>query len=84
MIRYFFVVVFLFFISLNIFGQAVIRGFVYEKSTGEPVMFANIQLTGTKYGATTDVNGYFNINKLPAGTYNLLSVLSDMIPLLLK
>ncbi len=70
--KYFGIVLCLFFASFNLFGQAVIRGFVYEKSSGEPVMFANVQLKGTKYGATTDVNGYFNINKLPAGTYNLM------------
>ena len=62
---------FLFLFASNVQGQGVVRGFVYEKSTGEPVMFANVVLRGTKFGGTTDVNGYFNINKLPAGSYHI-------------
>src|SRR5690606_30528611 len=33
-----------------------IKGFVYEKSTGEPVLFTSVYLKGTSYGAATDVN----------------------------
>ena len=46
-----------------------IRGFVYEKSTGEPMMFCNVYLKGTTYGASTDINGYFNITRIPDGEY---------------
>ncbi len=52
--------------------EAVIRGFVYEKETGEPVIFTNVYLYRTTYGAATDVNGYFTISKIPAGTYTLM------------
>ena len=51
---------------------ATIRGFVYEKETGEPVMFTNVYLKGTTYGASTDVNGFYTITKVPAGSYTLL------------
>jgi hypothetical protein len=54
-----------------IFSQGVIRGFVYDKEKGEPIIYANILVKNTKLGATTDVNGFFNINKLQAGTYTL-------------
>ena len=55
-----------------IFAQITsIRGFVYEKGSGEPVMFANVFLKGTPHGVATDVNGYYNISKIKAGTYNL-------------
>lgn len=50
-----------------------IRGFVYEEETGEPVIFTNVFLKGTTYGASTDVNGYFSISKIPAGNYTLQS-----------
>lgn len=50
-----------------------IRGFVYDKKTGEPAMFCTVILKGTTYGANTDVNGYFSITKLPAGKYTLLT-----------
>ncbi|MFU8843196.1 MAG: TonB-dependent receptor [Bacteroidales bacterium] len=52
--------------------DATIRGFVYEKETGEPVIFTNVYLKGTTYGAATDVNGYFAITKIPPGTYTLM------------
>jgi len=52
--------------------DATIRGFVYEKETGEPVIFTNVYLKGTTYGAATDVNGYFAITKIPPGTYTLI------------
>ncbi len=52
--------------------DGVIRGFVYEKETGEPVIFTNVYLYRTSYGAATDVNGYFTISKIPAGSYTLM------------
>jgi len=49
-----------------------IRGFVYEKSSGEPVMFCNVFLKGTTIGAPTDINGMYNISKVAAGDYTLM------------
>jgi hypothetical protein len=48
-----------------------IRGFIYDEASGEPVMFANVILHKTTYGSSTDVNGYFIINKIPEGSYTL-------------
>jgi hypothetical protein len=48
-----------------------IRGFVYDDSNGEPVIFTNVYLKGTSYGASTDVNGYYAITKVPPGNYTL-------------
>lgn len=53
-------------------GDNSIKGFVYEKSNGEPVMFANVFLKGTTHGSTTDINGYFSITRIPDGTYTLM------------
>jgi hypothetical protein len=52
--------------------QTSIRGFVYEKGSGEPVMFANVFLKGTPHGVATDINGYYNLTKLKGGTYTLM------------
>ena len=53
-------------------GQnATVRGFVYDKESGEPVIFTNVFLDGTQYGVATDVNGYFSISRVPAGDYTL-------------
>lgn len=49
-----------------------VRGFVYDKETGEPVIFTNVYMEGTSYGASTDVNGLYSINKVPAGNYMLM------------
>ncbi len=58
--------------SAAAFAQyGTIRGFVYEKATGEPVIFTNVVLRGTVIGATTDVNGYYYISKIVPGTYTL-------------
>ena len=49
-----------------------IKGFVFEENTGEPVMFTNVYLKDTDIGASTDVNGYYSISKIPAGDYVLM------------
>lgn len=51
---------------------ANLRGFVYEKETGEPVIFNKVILKGTTLGAQTDVNGYFSITRVPAGAYTVV------------
>lgn len=50
-----------------------IRGFLYDKSSSEPLIFTTVALKGTTLGAQTDVNGYFSITKVPMGSYNLLA-----------
>lgn len=69
----------LFVVSFLVFGSAAaiaqdnsVKGFVYEESTGEPMMFTNVYLKGTTYGGSTNENGYFNINRIPDGKYTLL------------
>ncbi|MEM9821652.1 MAG: carboxypeptidase-like regulatory domain-containing protein [Bacteroidota bacterium] len=50
-----------------------IRGNVYDKDTGEPVPFCNLQLSGTTLGANTDLEGFFTITNVPVGDYQLVS-----------
>ena len=59
------------FISNLIWAQGSIKGFVKEKDSGNPIMFTNVFLAGSTYGAVTDVNGFFSITKIPAGSYTL-------------
>lgn len=49
-----------------------IRGSIYEKETGEPVIFTNVYLKGTSIGASSDVNGLYVISRIPPGQYTLL------------
>ena len=48
-----------------------IRGFVYDKESGEPIIFCNVFLEGTTTGAATDINGMYNISKVNPGDYIL-------------
>ena len=72
--RHIFLLVFMMMTSVMAFAQSEnsIKGFVYEKSNGEPVMFANVFLQGTTMGSTTDINGYFSITRIPDGSYTIM------------
>ncbi|MGH1335098.1 MAG: TonB-dependent receptor [Aureispira sp.] len=48
-----------------------VRGTVYDKATGEPMIGALAYLT-TDYGAATDINGDYSINGVPPGDYVLV------------
>ncbi|MGE0567669.1 MAG: carboxypeptidase-like regulatory domain-containing protein [Bacteroidia bacterium] len=63
-----------FFCGISVFAQktGIIKGFIYEKSSGEAVPFTNVYLKGTTIGANTDINGYFTITRVPAGNYILM------------
>ena len=50
---------------------ATVRGTVYEKETGEPSFGTNVKIKGTGTGSSTDLNGYFQISKLPVGKITL-------------
>jgi len=63
----------LFLINTCIYAQtANIRGFVYSKETGEPILYTNVYLLKTTYGASTDIDGYYNITRIPPGNYTLM------------
>ena len=66
------ITLFVIFINITAFAQNDVKGFVYEKSTEEPMMFCNVYLQGTTLGASTDINGFFNITKIPDGDYVLM------------
>jgi len=61
-------------ISVSFFSQTSgsIRGFIYNKENGEPVLFSNVFLKGTTIGANSDLNGFFSITKIPPGEYTLM------------
>ena len=59
--------------SIELIAQTgTVRGFVYEETSGEPAMFSNIVLDGTKIGGVTDANGFLDLSKVPAGQYKLV------------
>ena len=48
-----------------------IRGTVYEKENGEPAFGTNVKIKGTGIGASSDINGYYQISKVQEGSYTL-------------
>lgn len=60
------------FTGFSVAQNGNIKGFVYDKETGEACSFANVFIENTSFGAATDVNGYFNINKVPPGRHHLI------------
>jgi len=60
-------------VCLSCFAQTGdVKGFVYDESNGEPIIFTNVYLEGTSIGAATDINGYYSISKITPGDYTLM------------
>lgn len=56
----------------GIFAQSgTIRGFVYEKESGNPVMFCNVFVDNSQLGGTTDINGFYTISNVPEGNVTI-------------
>ena len=53
-------------------SQATVKGFIRSKDTGEPVMFASVTLEGSSYGVMTDIEGFYSLSRIPAGSYKLV------------
>jgi outer membrane receptor for ferrienterochelin and colicin len=54
------------------FAQSgTIRGSIYDEETGEALIGATAQISGTSKGAVTDMDGKFNINNVDAGSYTI-------------
>ncbi len=49
----------------------IIEGKVVDKETKEPLVGASVLIVGTTIGAATDIEGYFMINNVEAGSYDL-------------
>ena len=49
-----------------------LRGRVDDVVTGQPVYLANVRVTDTNLGGTTDIDGHFVIEFVPMGTYTLM------------
>jgi len=50
-----------------------VKGFIYDKATGEPILFTPVALVGTGFAVSTDVNGFYAITKIPPGNYRLIA-----------
>ena len=63
--------------SLSIYAQpnpaetSRITGEIYDGTTNEPLAGVNISIVGTTLGASTEIDGRFNIQRIPVGTYSV-------------
>ena len=62
------------FTSISIFAGETgkISGYVTDKSTGEPLIGANVIVEGTYFGGATDLDGYYFIINVPPGKHRLI------------
>jgi hypothetical protein len=69
------VLFFLLFLPMIIFAGTTgkIKGKVTDLQTGEPLIGANVVVSGTSLGAATDIRGEYTISNLDAGVYELKS-----------
>lgn len=52
---------------------ALVRGNVFDKDTGEPILYGNVFIEGTTKGTTTDLDGFYTLSGLEPGSYRLMS-----------
>jgi len=63
--------------SLSLYAQSNpgeisrITGEVYDGTTNEPLAGVNISIVGTTLGASTEIDGRFDIQRVPVGTYSV-------------
>lgn len=60
---------FLLLFTLSIFSQNSLHGVITEKESQSTLPGANIYFPDLKKGATTDLEGFYEINDLPAGSF---------------
>ena len=53
--------------------KGTVRGNIFDKDTGEPVIYANVYLDGTTTGTNSDVNGFFTLTDVAIGKYILVA-----------
>lgn len=69
------ILILLFIIPAFLYGFEIskgsITGKVVDKSTKDPIPGANIVISGTKFGTSTDLDGKFTITGIDIGTYQI-------------
>jgi len=52
-------------------GSGRLSGYLHDATTGEPLMFANVVLVGTDFGAASSIQGFYVISGIPSGNHTL-------------
>ena len=59
--------------SLQAQNTGIIRGNVFDKETGEPIIFGNVRIADTDLGVTTDLDGFFTFPSVPVGKQTVIA-----------
>lgn len=59
------------FVNVHAQNKGQLSGYVRDARTGEGLIGASVLLEGTTLGASTDINGYFEITDIPPQSYTL-------------
>ena len=57
--------------TAGIAQEGVVKGYVFDSETGEPVPGVSVVLLDTYLGAPTDANGFYVISNIPPGKYTM-------------
>ncbi len=55
-------------------GSSTIKGKITDIRSGEPLIGANIMLSGTMLGSATDENGFYLISDVPIGSFTIMAM----------
>lgn len=67
-----FIISFLLLSLSALFAQkSIVKGFITDSETGEPLSYASIRIDGTTYGTSSNLDGIFEL-KLEQGDYHLI------------
>ncbi len=69
-----FLIIMLIAISINIAAQSngILSGTLVDAEFGDGLIGANVFIDGTTFGAATDIDGKYVIERIPAGTYTVV------------
>ena len=71
-------IIFIFiFNTICLCNASIIRGYITDAKSNEPLIGANIMLKGTNMGIASDLDGAYMISNVPIGSYTLLAMLLD-------
>jgi len=71
--KLFSVSIILFFISVCYAQSTELKGFVYNKKSGESLGFVNLYLKETGQGTVSSEEGFYSLSKIPPGQYTLVA-----------
>ena len=53
--------------------EGSVRGNVFDKETGEPIISGTVRIQGTTIGTNTDLDGFFSLTNIEPGKYKLVA-----------